>query len=64
MNSKVIMVLRLILGLILLVFGVNKLPMPPMEEALAAFMGALGKTGYMYAYCFNRNSCRCVVVIK
>ncbi|MBG7630563.1 MAG: DoxX family membrane protein [Bacteroidetes bacterium] len=52
MNSKVTMVLRLILGLILLVFGVNKffhfMPMPPMEGAPAAFMGALGKAGYMF----------------
>ena len=51
MNSKVTMALRLILGLILLVFGVNKffhfMPMPPMEGAPAAFMGALGKSGYM-----------------
>jgi len=52
MNSKVTMVIRLVLGLILFVFGVNKffhfMPMPPMEEAPAAFMGALGKSGYMF----------------
>ena len=52
MNSKLTMVLRLLLGLILLVFGANKffnfLPMPPMEGAPGEFMGALGKTGYMF----------------
>ncbi|WP_299523095.1 DoxX family membrane protein [uncultured Lutibacter sp.] len=52
MNSKLTMAFRLLLGLILLVFGLNKffhfLPMPPMEGAPADFMGALGKTGYMF----------------
>jgi putative oxidoreductase len=52
MNSKLTMVLRLLLGLILLVFGANKffqfMPMPPMEDPPADFMGALGNTGYMF----------------
>lgn len=52
MNSKLTMVFRILLGLILLVFGLNKffqfMPMPPMEGAPAEFMGALGKTGYMF----------------
>lgn len=52
MNSKLTMVLRLLLGLILVVFGANKffhfLPMPQMEGAPADFMGALGKSGYMF----------------
>ena len=52
MNSKLTMALRLLLGLILLVFGANKffnfLPMPPMEGAPGEFMGALGKSGYMF----------------
>ena len=52
MNSKLIMVLRILLALILLVFGSNKffhfMPMPPMEGPPAEFMGALGKTGYMF----------------
>ena len=52
MNSKLTMVLRLLLGLILLVFGANKffqfMPMPPMEGPPADFMGALGNTGYMF----------------
>ncbi len=52
MNSKLTMVLRLLLGLILLVFGANKffqfMPAPPMEGAPADFMGALFATGYMF----------------
>lgn len=52
MNSKLTMVLRLLLGLILLVFGANKffqfMPMPSMEGPPADFMGALGNTGYMF----------------
>jgi len=52
MNSKLIMALRLLLGLILFVFGANKffhfMPMPPMEGPPAEFMGALGKSGYMF----------------
>lgn len=52
MNPKLTMVLRLILGLILLVFGANKffqfIPSPPMEGAPADFMGALFVTGYMF----------------
>lgn len=52
MNAKVIMVLRILLALALLVFGLNKffwfLP-PPEElpEGAAGFMGALAATGYM-----------------
>lgn len=52
MNTKLIMVLRLILGLILLIFGANKffnfLPMPPMEGGAGEFMGALFAAGYMF----------------
>ena len=52
MNSKLTLVFRILLGLILLVFGLNKffnfMPMPPMEGAPADFMGALGKSGYMF----------------
>lgn len=51
MNSKLTMILRILLGLILVIFGLNKffqfLPMPPMEGDPAEFMKALGKTGYM-----------------
>jgi len=52
MNSKITMVLRLLLALILIVFGLNKffnfMPMPPMEGPPGDFMAALGKTGYMF----------------
>ena len=52
MNSKLTMALRLLLGLILLVFGANKffnfMPMPPMEGPPEEFMGALAESGYMF----------------
>lgn len=52
MNPKLTMALRLLLGLILLVFGANKflqfMPSPPMEGAPADFMGALFATRYMF----------------
>lgn len=52
MNSKVTMALRIILGLILIIFGINKfvgfMPMPELPEAAASFMGALSKSGYMF----------------
>lgn len=52
MNSKLTIVLRLLLGLILLVFGINKffhfMPASPMIGSPADFMGALANTGYMF----------------
>jgi len=52
MNSKVTMALRIVLGLILIIFGANKfahfMPMPELPEAAGEFMGALNKTGYMF----------------
>ena len=46
-------ILRSILGLIFLVFGLNHffafLPMPPMQGPAAAFIGALAASGYMLA---------------
>ena len=51
MNSKVFMVLRILLGIFVLVFGVNKfadfLPMPEMNEDAAAYFGALTSTKTM-----------------
>ncbi|WP_299115393.1 DoxX family membrane protein [uncultured Winogradskyella sp.] len=45
MNSKVFMVLRILLGIFILVFGVNKfagfLPMPELSGDAAAYFGAL-----------------------
>ncbi|MCK5637889.1 MAG: DoxX family membrane protein [Flavobacteriaceae bacterium] len=52
MNSKVTMALRIILGLILIIFGANKfigfMPSPELPEAAGNFMGALASTGYMF----------------
>ena len=52
MNSKVTMALRIVLGLILIIFGANKfaefMPAPALPEAAANFMGALKNTGYMF----------------
>ena len=46
------MILRIVLGLILIIFGANKflnfMPMPPMEGNAATFMGGLGASGYMF----------------
>lgn len=53
MNSKVSMVLRILLGLLLLVFGINKfarfpfMEMGPMPEPAGAFFGAMAATGFM-----------------
>jgi uncharacterized membrane protein YphA (DoxX/SURF4 family) len=52
MNSIVTMALRIVLGLILIIFGANKfigfMPSPELPEAAGNFMGALAKTGYMF----------------
>jgi uncharacterized membrane protein YphA (DoxX/SURF4 family) len=52
MNAKIQIALRIVLGLILIIFGANKflgfLPAPDLPEAAADFMGALAKTGYMF----------------
>ncbi len=51
MNSKVTMVLRIILGLILIIFGANKfagfMPAPELSEAANNFWSALS-TGYIF----------------
>jgi len=51
--STTTIILRSILGLIFLVFGLNHffafLPMPPMQGPAAAFIGALAASGYMLA---------------
>ena len=50
-NAKVIMGVRIVLGLILVVFGLNKflqfMPFPPMPVPAGAFMGALMASGYL-----------------
>ncbi|NCP20964.1 MAG: DoxX protein [Flavobacteriales bacterium CG03_land_8_20_14_0_80_35_15] len=51
MNAKLSMILRILLGLILVVFGANKfldfMPHMEMPEAAGNFMGAMMATGYM-----------------
>lgn len=51
MNPKIVMVLRILLGVLMLVFGLNKflgfIPLPELPEAARNFMGALGNTGYL-----------------
>ncbi|WP_296384618.1 DoxX family membrane protein [Winogradskyella sp.] len=51
MNSKVFMVLRILLGIFVIVFGVNKfadfLPMPEMSAEAGAYFGALTSTKTM-----------------
>lgn len=51
MKVTVEKVIRIILGLILLIFGLNKflnfIPFPPMPEGAQKFMGALAETGYV-----------------
>lgn len=47
-----IVIVRLLLGLVFVVFGSNAffhfIHMPPMEGPAAAFMGALAESGYLY----------------
>jgi uncharacterized membrane protein YphA (DoxX/SURF4 family) len=52
--SKVSTASRYLLGLIYFVFGLNGflnfLPVPPMPEAAASFMGALAGSGYFFPF--------------
>jgi putative oxidoreductase len=49
--KKAQLIVRILLGLILVIFGLNKflqfMPMPAMPEAAGEFMGALVKSGYI-----------------
>jgi putative oxidoreductase len=49
--NKAKLIIRILFGLMLVIFGLNKLlqfmPMPPMPEAAGEFMGALVKSGYL-----------------
>ncbi len=51
MNPKIVTAARIILGIMLIIFGANKffqfLPMPEMGGEAGAFMGALVSTGYL-----------------
>jgi uncharacterized membrane protein YphA (DoxX/SURF4 family) len=48
-----IVIVRVLLGLMFVVFGSNAflkfMPMPPMEGQAGAFIGALASSGYLYA---------------
>ena len=52
MKTKIELGIRILLGLMLLVFGLNKffqfMPMPPLPEQAGAFMVALAATGYFF----------------
>lgn len=52
MKSKIISVVRILFGLLLIVFGANKflgfMPMPELSGGAGDFMGALAKTGYIF----------------
>ncbi|RYJ41603.1 DoxX family membrane protein [Flavobacterium beibuense] len=51
MNSQFTKIVRILLGVILLVFGLNKfhpfIPLPQPPEAAANFMNSLAETGYV-----------------
>lgn len=49
--NKAQLIIRILFGLMLVIFGLNKflqfMPMPPLPEAAGEFMGALVKSGYL-----------------
>lgn len=54
--NKIPCIVRTLLGVIFLVFGLNGffhfLPMPPMAEGAGALMGAYAQTAYMFPFLF------------
>lgn len=52
MNSKFTMTVRIILGILLIIFGSNKflhfIPMPEATGSAGDFMSSLGATGYIF----------------
>lgn len=52
MNSKFTMIVRILLGIILVVFGSNKflhfIPMPPPVGSAGDFINTLGASGYIF----------------
>ena len=54
MNSMFTKIVRILLGIILIVFGLNKflgfIPLPDLPEKASAFMGSLGDTGYVLPF--------------
>jgi putative oxidoreductase len=55
--NKIPCVVRYLLGVLFLVFGLNGffhfLPNPPMKDAVGALMGAYAQTGYMFPFVFG-----------
>ena len=49
--KKAKIIVRILLGLMVLIFGLNKflqfMPMPPLPESASEFMGVLVKSGYL-----------------
>lgn len=52
MKNKVLNIIRILFGVILIIFGANKflgfMPMPELSGQAGDFMGALGATGYIF----------------
>ncbi len=52
MKSKALLAIRILYGLLFVVFGLNGflqfIPVPPMPEKAAAFMGGLMQSGYFF----------------
>jgi hypothetical protein len=52
MKDKVFLGIQVLVGLMLIVFGLNKflhfIPMPPPTEEMGAYMGALIQTGFLF----------------
>lgn len=52
MNSQFTLLVRVVLGILLVVFGSNKflhfIPLPPPSGSAADFMNSLGATGYIF----------------
>ena len=61
MNSQFTLLVRIVLGILLVVFGSNKflhfIPLPPPTGSAADFMNSLGATGYIFR--FGRNAVEC-----
>ncbi|WP_298221416.1 DoxX family membrane protein [Flavobacterium sp.] len=54
MNSQFTLLVRIVLGILLIVFGSNKflhfIPLPPPTGSAADFMNSLGATGYIFPF--------------
>lgn len=52
MKTKILFAVQILVGLLLVVFGLNKflhfMANPPVSPEMGMFMGALAKTGYMF----------------